>query len=257
MGFPHPACLCTGAVCVRAGPLGLAVRLPTMTKWGRTGKATGAAGGAKLTTAVGILALLALTVSIAPSLAAAAPFLDALGPGSSAPTDRVSAIVSVIHRYQWPVDGRVVRPFDPPPQPWLSGHRGVDLVAEAGTTVRAAGPGVVHFAGRIAGRGVVSVFHLGGLRTTYEPVEPLVSVGDRVAVGDPIGTLAAGHPGCPVAACLHWGLRRGDEYLDPLMLLGIGRVRLLPVPRSRRAARARPVRSGRRHVDGRSRCPRS
>jgi hypothetical protein len=41
--------------------------------------------------------------------------------------------------------------------------------------------------------------------------------------------LAAGHPGCPVAACLHWGLRRGADYLDPLALLGLGPVRLLPV----------------------------
>lgn len=227
-----------------------------MTRCGRTGKSAGAMVGAKLTSAVGILVLLAL--GVAPPLAAAAPFLTALEPGSPAPTDQMSAVAgSVTHPFRWPVDGRVVRPFDPPPQPWLSGHRGVDLAAAAGTTIRAAGPGVVHFAGRIAGRGVVSVSHPHGLRTTYEPVEPLVSAGDRVAVGDPIGTLVEGHPGCPVAACLHWGLRRGEEYLNPLMLLGIGRVRLLPVSRSERAAQARPIRSVRRHVDGRSRCLRS
>jgi hypothetical protein len=38
----------------------------------------------------------------------------------------------------------------------------------------------------------------------------------------------AGHPGCPAAACLHWGLRRGEVYLDPMLLLGF-RVRLLPL----------------------------
>jgi len=32
-----------------------------------------------------------------------------------------------------------------------------------------------------------------------------------------------------VAACLHWGLLQGDVYLDPLALLGLGRVRLLPL----------------------------
>ena len=54
--------------------------------------------------------------------------------------------------------------------------------------------------------------------------------------GDPLGLLDPGHRGCPVAACLHWGLRRPSttgavgalEYLDPLLLLGLGRVRLLP-----------------------------
>ena len=129
-----------------------------------------------------------------------------------------------------PVDGgRVVRRFDPPPQPWLAGHRGVDLAAPPGAVVRAAGAGTIVFAGRVAGRGVVSVAHLGGLRTTYEPVvagdwQP----GDAVATGEVLGRLAPGHGGCAEAACLHWGLRRGGDYLDPLALLGLGRVRLLP-----------------------------
>jgi murein DD-endopeptidase MepM/ murein hydrolase activator NlpD len=126
---------------------------------------------------------------------------------------------------------QVVRRFDPPPRPWMSGHRGVDLAAAPGSTVRAAGAGTVAHAGRIAGRGVVSVQHPDGLRTTYEPVDvdPALVVGVPVAAGEPIGTLATGHPGCPSAACLHWGLRRGPEYLDPLALLGLGRVRLLPL----------------------------
>nr|WP_239130863.1 M23 family metallopeptidase [Actinoplanes nipponensis] len=133
--------------------------------------------------------------------------------------------------FGWPVGGaRVVRRFDPPARPWLAGHRGADLAATPGAVIRAAGAGTVVFAGRIAGRGVVSVAHAGGLRTTYEPL--LVAdrhPGDAVAAGEQIGTLATGHPGCPVAACLHWGLRRGADYLDPLTLLGLGRVRLLPL----------------------------
>jgi murein DD-endopeptidase MepM/ murein hydrolase activator NlpD len=133
--------------------------------------------------------------------------------------------------FGWPLDGQpaVVRRFDPPPQPWLPGHRGVDLAAAPGAAVRSAGPGTVAFAGMVAGRGVVSVDHPNGLRTTYEPVEPSVAAGSAVAAGTPIGVLAAGHAGCPVDACLHWGLRRGEQYLDPLLLLGFGRVRLLPL----------------------------
>ncbi|MDG4823589.1 M23 family metallopeptidase [Asanoa sp. WMMD1127] len=123
---------------------------------------------------------------------------------------------------------RVTRRFDAPAQNWLPGHRGVDLASAAGATVWAAGPGVVAFAGPVAGRSVVSIDHPGGLRTTYEPLVPVVRRGDRVATGDPIGMVEPGHPECAATACLHWGLRRGEQYLNPLLLLGF-RVRLLPL----------------------------
>jgi len=142
--------------------------------------------------------------------------------------------------YQWPLPGqpRVVRPFDPPPQPWLAGHRGVDLVGQAGEPVLAAGSGTVAFAGQVAGTGVVSIDHTGGLRTTYQPLVPSVHAGQHVVAGQRIGTLLAGHPGCPVSACLHWGLRRGESYLDPLTLLGLGQVRLLPLDGTQTTARS-------------------
>jgi murein DD-endopeptidase MepM/ murein hydrolase activator NlpD len=122
----------------------------------------------------------------------------------------------------------VTRPFDPPPTPYAAGHRGVDLAGTPGRPVVAAGAGVVAFAGLVAGRPVVSVEHAGGLRTTYEPVQPTVAAGQAVVRGSPLGVLVAGHGGCPVEACLHWGLRRGAVYLDPLSLLRPPRVRLLP-----------------------------
>ncbi|TDC35957.1 M23 family peptidase [Micromonospora sp. KC213] len=154
-------------------------------------------------------------------------------PAAPATVGAVTPTANSGHRpvFRWPVDGtpRPVRRFDPPPLPWQAGHRGVDLAAAPGTTVRAAGPGTVLFAGPVAGRPVITVGHAAGLRTTYEPVRPDVRPGDPVPAGAPLGTLLAGHPGCPVAGCLHWGLRRGAEYLDPLALLGLGPVRLLPV----------------------------
>lgn len=122
----------------------------------------------------------------------------------------------------------VTRTFDPPETRYGAGHRGVDLAAPPGSTIVAAGPGTVVFAGPLAGRGVVSVEHAGGLRTTYEPVAALVAAGQAVSGGQPIGELTAGHPGCPSTACLHWGLRRGEVYLDPLALLSLGPVRLFP-----------------------------
>lgn len=129
-----------------------------------------------------------------------------------------------------PLAGRpeVTRPFDPPSTPYGSGHRGVDLAGTPGESVRAAGSGIIGYAAPLAGRGVVTVLHSGGLRTTYEPATATVTVGASVQPGDPIGTLQAGHRGCPATACLHWGLLQGEVYLDPMSLLSLGPIRLLP-----------------------------
>ncbi|MCM8551593.1 M23 family metallopeptidase [Streptomyces sp. STCH 565 A] len=138
----------------------------------------------------------------------------------------------------WPVGTRpaVLRGWDPPATPYGPGHRGVDLAAADGAPVRAVAAGRVSFAGRVAGRGVVSVELAGTgeppLRTTYEPVRAAVHKGDRVAAGQVLGTAEAAGSHC--TACLHWGLLRGDTYLDPLTLLppwllNSGPSRLLPV----------------------------
>ncbi|MFD3650798.1 murein hydrolase activator EnvC family protein [Streptomyces cyaneofuscatus] len=139
----------------------------------------------------------------------------------------------------WPLAGRpaVLRGWEPPATPYGPGHRGVDLAARPGDAVVAAATGRVSFAGRVAGRGVL-VIELGGsgappLRTTYEPVRALVDKGDEVVAGQPVGVLEARPFHC-AGGCLHWGLRRGDAYLDPLTLLPPallrrGPSRLLPV----------------------------
>jgi murein DD-endopeptidase MepM/ murein hydrolase activator NlpD len=141
--------------------------------------------------------------------------------------------------WRWPLDGTpvVARAFDPPPLPWLAGHRGVDLQARAGDPVRAAGAGVVGFAGLLAGRGVVTVHHAGGRETTYEPVTAAVRPGQRVATGQLLGRVQPGHGSCGIGfVCLHWGLRLGAAYLDPLQLVRAGPIRLLPVWRHPPAA---------------------
>ncbi|MEO5711603.1 MAG: M23 family metallopeptidase [Nocardioidaceae bacterium] len=131
----------------------------------------------------------------------------------------------------WPLDPRpeVVEGFDPPDSRWGAGHRGVDLSGRPGQRVRSAEAGRVSFAGTLAGRGVVVVEH-GATRTTYEPVDASVGVGDTVATGATIGRLQLFGSHCFPAACLHWGLIEGrDHYLDPLTLVGAGPVRLLPL----------------------------
>lgn len=142
------------------------------------------------------------------------------------------ASVTVVPRgdYEWPLAGapRVVRPYQPPLSTYGPGHRGVDLATGSGALVLTAADGVVIYAGDLAGRGVVSVQHADGLRTTYEPVLAVVTHGDVVVRGQVLGVLQPGHQGCAEAECLHWGLRRGDTYLDPLRLLGRWQVRLKP-----------------------------
>ncbi len=138
-------------------------------------------------------------------------------------------------RLDWPLRPRpaVVRAFDAPSPDWHRGHRGVDLVGSPGQVVFAAAEGTVVFAGPLAGRPVVSIAHPGGLRTSYEPVRAKVRAGGRVAAGQAIGDLVAGHPGCPAAACLHWGAMWGPaaraDYVDPLGLLATTPVRLKPL----------------------------
>lgn len=204
---------------------------------------------------LGLAALLLLLVAIpaggppagqgpeagTPRLSFTAAPLDAAGEGGTGGSGPAAGT----RGRAWPVSpgggsaGRppVVRGWLPPSSPWGAGHRGVDLGTAAGRGVRAAAPGVVAFAGTVAGRGVVSV-DLDGpdrplLRTTYEPVRASVHEGERVRAGQVVGMVQAGPYHC-LTACLHWGLRLGARYLDPLSLLPrwmlrTGGARLLPV----------------------------
>jgi murein DD-endopeptidase MepM/ murein hydrolase activator NlpD len=131
--------------------------------------------------------------------------------------------------WRWPLRPapQVLRPYDPPAHPWEAGHRGADLAARPGQAVYAAGPGRVGYARDLAGRGVVTVIH-GRLRTTYLPVRATVRPGRVVKAGTRIGVVEGVLGHCGQVACLHWGLRHGLSYLDPLILVGRAPVRLLP-----------------------------
>lgn len=165
----------------------------------------------------------------------AAPASGVAAPGTPAPVvggPRASPAAGAV--YALPLAGplRVLRPFEPPPTPYAAGHRGVDVEGPAGAPVLAAASGRVSFAGRVAGRGVVVIRHPDGIRTEYEPVAASVAAGQAVARGQPIGRLRGQHDRWPPGRCLHWGARRGEVYIDPLLLLrALGPVRLLPWPR--------------------------
>ncbi|MEU3845411.1 M23 family metallopeptidase [Micrococcus terreus] len=122
----------------------------------------------------------------------------------------------------------LVLPFDPPPRPWSTGHRGVDLSTLDGQ-VRAPAPGVVRFVGMVVDRPVLTLAHPGGTLSSFEPIETELAVGDRVVAGDPLGTVDGSVAHCEVP-CIHWGVRipdgwtvgstLRDRYLDPALLLG-------------------------------------
>lgn len=170
-----------------------------------------------------VVLLLLATVAAGPSAAAAAP----LGP--TAASGAAAEVAELADGWAWPVDGRrrVLEPFRAPPSPYAAGHRGVDLAAPAvGGDVLAATSGVVHFAGRVVDRGVVTI-RSGQLLVTVEPVTPSVRTGDVVEAGATIGTLEAGHCAAP---CVHLGVREAGAYVSPLRWLGgLQRAVLLPL----------------------------
>lgn len=128
--------------------------------------------------------------------------------------------------WHWPADGQhiVSRPFIAPATEYAAGHRGIDI-ATAGHAL-AADDGVVHFAGIVVDRPVLSIRHPGGLMSSYEPVTTSLSAGDPVVRGQVVGTVEEGHCASP---CLHFGARLHGEYLSPLNFLGgIPRSVLLP-----------------------------
>ena len=133
----------------------------------------------------------------------------------------------------WPVRGPVIRAFDPPEDPYGPGHRGIDIAAEPGVPVVAPADGVVTFAGRVGGHLFVTIDHGGDLRSTCSWVSALsVRAGDVVRAGQEIARTGWGHPGAPVPH-LHFGVRSGEAYVDPMDHLGplpvVGLVRLAPL----------------------------
>jgi hypothetical protein len=153
---------------------------------------------------------------LVPLLLVGALLLGAPGPSPAAAADVPGPA------YRPPVDGPVVEPFSPPATPYGPGNRGVDYAPAPGTPVRAAAAGRVVFAGPVAGSRHVTLLHPDGLRTSYSFLATVdVVLGAEVAAGAPVGTSGAE---------LHFGVRSGDTYVDPLSVLAsdLDRVHLVP-----------------------------
>jgi murein DD-endopeptidase MepM/ murein hydrolase activator NlpD len=128
-----------------------------------------------------------------------------------------------------PVDAPVIDPYRPPICRWCPGNRGVDYGTAPGVSVRSVVPGTVTFAGRVGTTAYVVVTIADGRRLTYGGLEQAsVKVGERVTIGQTVGI---------TAGPLHFGVRRGELYEDPAVLLqGRPRARLVRVDGQRRPA---------------------
>ena len=129
--------------------------------------------------------------------------------------------------WSWPAapPHPVVRAFTAPEHRWSPGHRGIDVGTPTGSAVTAPDDGVVHFAGVVVDRPVLSLRHADGVLSSLEPVVSELAAGDPVVRGQVVGTVQAGH--CPDVECVHLGARIDGEYVSPLMMLGLGRPSVL------------------------------
>ncbi|MGI8774426.1 MAG: peptidoglycan DD-metalloendopeptidase family protein [Actinomycetota bacterium] len=118
-----------------------------------------------------------------------------------------------------PVDGVVERRYQAPEVSWGPGHRGIDYPAAPGTLVRAAGAGIVTFAGPVAGIQAVTVDHGDGLTSTYSSLSEVHVVrGASLEAGTWLGSAGEAHPGA--GSGLHLGVKLDGRYVDPELYLG-------------------------------------
>ena len=128
-----------------------------------------------------------------------------------------------------PIPGaQQVKDFDLPINAFSSGHRGVDYLSTFNSPVMAASDGVITHAGLIANRWTITVTH-NNLRTTYEPVKPIIIFGEFVKQGQIIGYLQQTGSHCFPESCLHFGLKEGKAYLIPIIKNNRNYPRLLPL----------------------------
>ncbi len=144
------------------------------------------------------------------------PLVTAAEPPAPAP---LPALTGDAPRFRWPLPGRIVSGFGPKPGGRF--NDGVNLKANAGEPVRAAGDGVVAYAGdAIPGFGnLLLIKHAGGWVSAYAHNEALlVARGARVKAGEVIAR--AGQTGAVAEPQLHFELRRGRAPVDPAAVIG-------------------------------------
>ena len=157
----------------------------------------------------------ALDRRLMPNLPRFAMAVDAQEFGTGACPQNVSTGIDGDGAYAWPVENRQVVGDG-----FWSAHPGVDIRSAIGEAVRASDAGVVTFSGwSNFGYGYsVMIDHGNGDFTLYSGLGRVTTVcGAAVVEGAAIGESGmSGHPNGPF---LHFEIRRGEEYLNPLDFL--------------------------------------
>lgn len=127
---------------------------------------------------------------------------------------------SMVGEFVYPFKGRMLSPYGNKRRHHL--HSGVDIKLQAGDTVKCVFNGIVRMARRFHGYGLmVVVQHPNGLETLYAHLSKIiVSVGDKVAAGNPLGL--GGRTGRATATHLHFETRFMGAHFDPAELLDYG-----------------------------------
>ncbi len=115
--------------------------------------------------------------------------------------------------FRWPTTGRITSPFG---ARWGGFHTGVDIGAPMGTPITAADRGMVSFAGRNGGYGLmVRIEHGNGYATVYAHASRiLVAVNEQVEKGQVIAFV--GNTGQSFGPHLHFEIISHGRHLDPL-----------------------------------------
>ncbi|RME87865.1 MAG: LysM peptidoglycan-binding domain-containing protein, partial [Candidatus Hydrogenedentota bacterium] len=120
--------------------------------------------------------------------------------------------------FQWPIRGRITSRFGWRKNP-ITGkrqfHTGLDIGARYGSTIRAAGSGVVVYAGNGGSYGnLVILKHRGNYLTAYAHCSKiLVKKGQAVRKGQRIAKV--GSTGLSTGSHLHFEVRRGRKKINP------------------------------------------
>lgn len=137
----------------------------------------------------------------------------AVPPGRPAPRP----FAAEASRFAWPLSGTIRRGYSSSSR---TEHPGLDIVAKAGSAVRAVADGRVIFAGEEPQQygQMVIVDHGGGWHSAYAFLaRPTVKEGDRVKATERVGLV--GRTGQATRDELHFELRRDNRPVDPLPLL--------------------------------------
>jgi len=172
--------------------------------------------GARVTLSVASDARSAAGVSLPEE--ATAGFTVAPKPPPASPRPAPTS-ASATSGWRWPLIGPITQYFGQTLTKY-GVHQGIDIDGQTGDPVRAARSGRVIVAGHYDDCGGLEVHidHGGGRVSWYRHLSRIdVRVGESVAAGTIIALV--GETGCALGSHLHFAIRRGTTFVDPLPYL--------------------------------------